>query len=185
MHGDELEATSFVTRLQAFHERHFLSQLAPPISWLGFQNDAQDNYTKDAEPDEASLGHYADGNPRTLTDEQIAMFRHSEIQRLLAERRQAAEAEEDETHSRPLKKHKPQVQRSRRGSYDVAIAKHETAEQELKYEDAEEPTEPGILPRAVRKPPAGRKIITYDGTSDAKIEAATEKPRFIWPQLPP
>jgi hypothetical protein len=35
------------------------------------------------------LGYYADGVKRTLTDEQIAMFRHSEIQTLLRERRRA------------------------------------------------------------------------------------------------
>jgi hypothetical protein len=34
------------------------------------------------------LGYYPDGAERTLTDEQIAMFRHSEIQRIIRERRQ-------------------------------------------------------------------------------------------------
>ena len=44
------------------------------------------------------LGYYADGVKRTLTDEQVAMFRHSEIQSLLRERRlkQEKEAEEEE-----------------------------------------------------------------------------------------
>lgn len=36
---------------------------------------------------------------RTLTDEQIAIFRHSEIETLLRERRQAAEAKEDVSES--------------------------------------------------------------------------------------
>jgi len=33
------------------------------------------------------LGYYPDGTKRTLTDEQIAMFRHSEIQAILRKRR--------------------------------------------------------------------------------------------------
>lgn len=37
------------------------------------------------------LGYYEDGVKRTLTDEQIAMFRHSEIQALLRDRRLKAE----------------------------------------------------------------------------------------------
>jgi len=42
------------------------------------------------------LGRYPDGIQRTLTDEQIAMFRHSEIQTLLRERRHREEAAADE-----------------------------------------------------------------------------------------
>ncbi len=41
------------------------------------------------------LGYYEDGTKRTLTDEQIAIFRHSEIQTLLRARRHAAEAKQD------------------------------------------------------------------------------------------
>lgn len=37
------------------------------------------------------LGSYPDGTPRTLTDEEIAIFRHSEIQALVRERRLAKE----------------------------------------------------------------------------------------------
>lgn len=38
------------------------------------------------------LGYYADGVKRTLTDDQIAMFRHSETQALLRDRRLAQES---------------------------------------------------------------------------------------------
>ncbi|KAK1994839.1 hypothetical protein LX36DRAFT_683434 [Colletotrichum falcatum] len=37
------------------------------------------------------LGYYADGVKRTLTDEQIAMFRHSELEALRREQERAAE----------------------------------------------------------------------------------------------
>lgn len=39
------------------------------------------------EEEEDGLGYYEDGMPRTLTDEQIAMFRHSEIQAIIRKRR--------------------------------------------------------------------------------------------------
>ena len=38
------------------------------------------------EAEEGDLGYYPDGNKRTLTDDQIAMFRHSEIYSILRER---------------------------------------------------------------------------------------------------
>ena len=49
-------------------------------------------------PEEASyedndgLGYYSDGVKRTLTDEQVAIFRHSEIQAILRERRHERES---------------------------------------------------------------------------------------------
>ena len=46
--------------------------------------------------EEDHLGYYPDGVKRTLTDEQIAMFRHTEIQMLLKERRRRREEEEEE-----------------------------------------------------------------------------------------
>ncbi|KAK5146580.1 hypothetical protein LTR04_001013, partial [Oleoguttula sp. CCFEE 6159] len=45
--------------------------------------------------DDDDLGYYPDGVKRTLTDEQIAIFRHSEIQAILKVRRHLREAEED------------------------------------------------------------------------------------------
>lgn len=45
------------------------------------------------------LGYYADGVKRTLTDEQIAIFRYSEIQRLLRERRARREADAEKDNS--------------------------------------------------------------------------------------
>lgn len=47
--------------------------------------------------DDDGLGYYADGVKRTLTDEQIAIFRHSEIQTLLREQRRHAAAQADVT----------------------------------------------------------------------------------------
>ena len=48
------------------------------------------------DPEDDSLGYYDDGVKRTLTDEQIEIFRHSEIQALLRERRLKAEREAEQ-----------------------------------------------------------------------------------------
>lgn len=45
------------------------------------------------------LGWYSDGAKRTLTDEQIAMFRHTELEGLLRQQRLKAEDEDDDDDS--------------------------------------------------------------------------------------
>jgi len=56
----------------------------------------ENDYETFAEDEDDGLGYYDDGVKRTLTDEQIAMFRHSEIETLLRERRLRLEAEVEE-----------------------------------------------------------------------------------------
>jgi len=80
--------------LRAFHSRHFAGCPFPAAFFLEHKvaGDSVENYG-----DDDGLDSYEDGVKRTLTDEQIAMFRHSEIQALLTERRRRREAaEEDE-----------------------------------------------------------------------------------------
>ncbi|KAF7911162.1 uncharacterized protein EAF01_002670 [Botrytis porri] len=62
---------------------HFAQQFLGPVG---------DCYEEEIEED--GLGYYPDGVKRTLTDEQIAIFRHSEIQAILRKRRYAAESDE-------------------------------------------------------------------------------------------
>ena len=66
--------------LRAFHTKHFAHAQAP----LNFFT-APEQYQKDEEDD--GLGYYADGVKCTLTAEQVAIFRHSEIQQILRTRR--------------------------------------------------------------------------------------------------
>jgi Protein of unknown function (DUF3807) len=47
-------------------------------------------------PDDDSLGYYQDGVNRTLTDEQVAIFRHMEIQELLNNRASKAQFDIEE-----------------------------------------------------------------------------------------
>ena len=72
--------------LYAFHARIFGSSAPIQRSCTEQEvyDDATDKETFQAEDDD--LGYYPDGNKRTLTDEQIAMFRHSEIYSILRER---------------------------------------------------------------------------------------------------
>jgi hypothetical protein len=54
---------------------------------------------EEEEDDDDNLGYYPDGVKRTLTDEQIVMFRHSEIQALIKEREAYSEQAQSPTHS--------------------------------------------------------------------------------------
>ena len=88
------QSTSFPTidpeKLRQFHQAHFPGQQVPQVSATS------QTETEHYEEDDDGLGYYEDGVKRTLTDEQIKMFRHSEIQRLLSERRQARSKKEDD-----------------------------------------------------------------------------------------
>ncbi|KAK5698303.1 hypothetical protein LTR97_007264 [Elasticomyces elasticus] len=79
-------------RVGAFQSSHFGDDTKPEVWFV----DAQTALHFDAPPasQEDDLGHYEDGTKRTLTDEQIAMFRNSEIQKLLRERRLRREEED-------------------------------------------------------------------------------------------
>ncbi|KAJ5728170.1 hypothetical protein N7493_004500 [Penicillium malachiteum] len=63
--------------LQAFHAKHFPAN--PPHAVTSQPTE----YEKTGEDD---LGYYPDGVKRTLTDEQIEIFRHSEIHALIRAR---------------------------------------------------------------------------------------------------
>lgn len=69
--------------LRDFHVKHFPHAPAPEHILHGFESEPAEEYYED----ENALGYYEDGTLRTLTDEQIAMFRHSEIQAIIRKRR--------------------------------------------------------------------------------------------------
>ena len=64
--------------LRAFRVRNFPSNANDP--------EDHDQGAENFDEDDCNLGFYPDGVKRTLTDEQIAMFRHSEIYALYRER---------------------------------------------------------------------------------------------------
>ncbi|KAH7399516.1 hypothetical protein BKA66DRAFT_437062 [Pyrenochaeta sp. MPI-SDFR-AT-0127] len=82
--------------LRDFHVKHFPHTPVPENFLHGVETEAAEEYY---EEEDDGLGYYPDGKKRTLTDEQIAMFRHSEIQSILRKRRlrlEDGEISEDE-----------------------------------------------------------------------------------------
>jgi Protein of unknown function (DUF3807) len=80
--------------LLQYHESHFRGQQLPPLSHpsLGLTSNDAVHGCENSLLDDNALCHYEDGVKRTLTDEQVAIFRHTEIQELLRERRAEAES---------------------------------------------------------------------------------------------
>ncbi|KAI4200052.1 MAG: hypothetical protein LQ350_004190 [Teloschistes chrysophthalmus] len=86
--------------LQDFHDRHFGVITRSVVPAQDAKWDVEES--GQGQEQEADLGYYPDGVKRTLTDEQIAMFRHSEISRLLRQRQlQKENAMVDEEASDP------------------------------------------------------------------------------------
>lgn len=78
--------------LAAFHAVHFSTLPTEYFAQEFLGPVDEEEYAEEVEDD--GLGYYEDGVKRTLTDEQIAIFRHSEIQSLLRDRRHAQEAQD-------------------------------------------------------------------------------------------
>ncbi|KAI5467376.1 hypothetical protein BGZ63DRAFT_398957 [Mariannaea sp. PMI_226] len=71
--------------LFAFHEAHFSQNAASLFSstFLNLSEESRDGIDTEVwEEEEDNLGYYEDGVKRTLTDEQIEIFRHSELEAL-------------------------------------------------------------------------------------------------------
>lgn len=80
--------------MNEFHARVF--GFNPPSQIIPSETSNQDgNVLSFAGQEEDDLGYYPDGNKRTLTDNQIAMFRHSEIYSIIRERQLRRENRED------------------------------------------------------------------------------------------
>ncbi|KAI2641168.1 hypothetical protein GGS21DRAFT_360287 [Xylaria nigripes] len=89
--------------IELFHETHFNADvlgllesqfLRPDLSkHAGTQYDTYEDTYEDAEDYDDGLGYYPDGVKRTLTDEQIAIFRHSEIEALRRAQTNASKSE--------------------------------------------------------------------------------------------
>ncbi|TGZ81879.1 hypothetical protein EX30DRAFT_371080 [Ascodesmis nigricans] len=88
--------------LASFHTKHFDLGVSSSASTLAVSSQpAPGLYAEDGDDD---LGYYPDGIKRTLTAEQVAMFRHSEIQRLLKQRRQEMKRRQESEESEARKK---------------------------------------------------------------------------------
>ncbi|KAI0415879.1 hypothetical protein F5X98DRAFT_204197 [Xylaria grammica] len=88
--------------IESFHATHFSNDavglfgsqfLQPDLAYNG-DTDHYNYGEEEEEEEDDGLGYYSDGVKRTLTDEQIAIFRHSELEAL---RRSETKALEPET----------------------------------------------------------------------------------------
>ncbi|KAJ6021481.1 hypothetical protein N7540_006985 [Penicillium herquei] len=142
--------------LQAFHANHFPANPTPHA--LASQP------TEYEETGEDDLGYYPDGVKRTLTDEQIEIFRHSEIHALIRAReleRDNAEYEArrdlPEKSQEPLTEEKIPHAASSRKAKRTAEQMDETVSEALDYEGKDQnsktQSQSGLY---------SRKIISYD-----------------------
>lgn len=118
--------------IAAFHHSHFsaksVATFAAEFLALPSKGDApQRGYDNDWEEDDG-LGFYSDGGKRTLTDEQIEIFRHSELRELQKQQENAnssnstgndnaGEAEVNESSTAPIQNtrlHSSRVKKKRR-----------------------------------------------------------------------
>ncbi|CAG8330741.1 unnamed protein product [Penicillium salamii] len=158
--------------LQAFQNKHFPGEPQTQPSFL----------ENDLATDE-DLGYYPDGVKRTLTDEQIEMFRHSEIHTLLRERqlqtdnaeyeartKLAAQAEADsqentvpELNNADLKKATlPRSDHHERLEQRPENQDHRSGGGSLDYGDESSNPPPTEQPQISRAPYQGRRIVSYD-----------------------
>lgn len=93
-----------------FHEAHFSSAAQDSFQQEfltpNTTNRPSDGQAEEYWEEEDDLGYYEDGVKRTLTDEQIEIFRHSELRELERAKERASKrpkpdsvSEEDETHA--------------------------------------------------------------------------------------
>ena len=80
--------------LKAFHSVHFPGQPIPELATQKLDLATETEAASKANENQSDLGYYPDNVKRTLTDQQIQMFRHSEIQRLLSEKRALREVDQ-------------------------------------------------------------------------------------------
>ncbi|KAJ5424735.1 hypothetical protein N7445_010708 [Penicillium cf. griseofulvum] len=155
--------------LQAFQSKHFPEQLAV--------------FPQENDQTADDLGYYPDGVKRTLTDEQIRIFRHSEIHALLRERElkhdeaqyqgrmQSSQAEGSEDKSdavpekRPLDAESQTQGGDQKRSQSRKGSKRHTPEDKtpklLDYGDDSDQTQ-RARPLMSQMPYQGRRIISYD-----------------------
>ena len=141
-----------MTKFQEFHAKHFPGQPVPVV-----QATERPSEQLKTVVDDEDLGRYEDGVRRILTDDQIAMFRHSEIQRLLAKRKRQKELEEE---------------RSKKQQYDKEglQTKHKSADAGSRFESD-----------AIVHNGSDVQELSYD--EDDPRPRTSQPQTFMWPKL--
>ncbi|EXJ74210.1 uncharacterized protein A1O5_02505 [Cladophialophora psammophila CBS 110553] len=152
-----------IARLRAFHAAHFSGQPIPdlvtcqqnPVDHTESSRAAEAIIGEENHDDDRGLGYYEDGAKRTLTDDQIKMFRHSEIQRLLSEKRAAKVKEETKIKMKESSGASPVTREPRK----------------RRFEDEPAATQFGV------------DTLTYDEEPDTRAASIPVEKKFLWPVL--
>ncbi|EXJ86980.1 hypothetical protein A1O3_03937 [Capronia epimyces CBS 606.96] len=148
-----------IDRLNQFHTGHFPGQPIPNLV------ESHPHIPEEVEIDQNNpsdggdgLGYYEDGAKRTLTDEQIEMFRHSEIQRLLNERRVTREKEK--------KEEKRRLRKERGTERPGAVERRKR-----RFDDQPDSVQTNI------------DTLMYDDVQDHNAESDRASKNFMWPKI--
>lgn len=158
--------------LASFHIKHF----GTAVSEIGINPGYQEF------EDDDGLGYYEDGYKRTLTDEQVAIFRHSEIQELLKEQRRLRKAKNKKKRQRKRSTSRDRsAQQTRKGTAESSF-KHRTEDgnQQISYDDAP------AMPNTTSSTVGPRRLVSYDddvAMSHAPSDPAEGKLAFQWPEF--
>ncbi|KAF2436497.1 hypothetical protein EJ08DRAFT_674392 [Tothia fuscella] len=123
-----------------FYEKHFPGALLPGQLCQGLYGEEYPYYE---EEEDDGLGYYPDGNKRTLTDEQVAIFRHSEIERMVRDSETSPAAEE------PTKDEELDVDEQ-----PDAVQSDESDQMDMSEDDDQERIEAGSRPTESSPEPA-------------------------------
>lgn len=135
----------------------------------------EEEYLEDLEDD--GLGYYEDGTKRTLTDEQIAIFRHSEIQALLRDRRHAAEAKQDKEDNQ-TEENSPKVQIEGILVQEAVVEEQVQGEEMLEDGELDEEAETPTTEMPSSSPATKGKKSKKRGKEAQKTETAKQKSFF-------
>ena len=186
-------------KLKRFHGQHFPGQDAPKSLRLSGPNLRHESEvlhlpasTLPHDFEDENLGSYDDGVKRTLTDEQITMFRHSEIQRLLLLRRIEAEASHDDSDVKAKRQKKGRSGRPKTTAQMSADTVGMPEESVLESATPEDNGRIDLDHGRTRSTLHRRKVVKYEdhendlgktnGTGDAP-GATSAMSSFVWPQL--
>ncbi|PKX91023.1 DUF3807 domain-containing protein [Aspergillus novofumigatus IBT 16806] len=160
--------------LQAFQAKHF------PSSQQVTSLDYSYRETVDEDIDDDGLGYYADGVKRTLTDEQIRIFRHSEIHSLLRQKQlREEELAEEARELTPVKGVAGDVAEGQEDTPSGIPDGQQEKMPEAKEGTGLEPNEAQDSSKRKRLDEAGsRESLDYDDNATVQREAHGRGPNF-------
>ncbi|ORY04037.1 hypothetical protein BCR34DRAFT_627184 [Clohesyomyces aquaticus] len=146
--------------LCSFYAKHFPAAPLPTEFFHGAEEPVHQD-----QPEEVDLGYYEDGVKRTLTDEDIAFLRRSEIQQILRERRRRRDA--SQSPERDVSVHSP----------EPVAPEPSVAQSPLKHP---RPASDNTESKSIKDEPSTASTPTTRGSEDRVASGRVEKPKNNW-----